>query len=435
MFRLSAAAAAAFLMSAGLAGAQITPQTLWQDWQAAGIGAGQTLTAQSVTPGPGMLTLQGLTLRSAAAAPGQVELRLDRVTLRDRGDGSVAVELPATAALQLGSTEPGLRLDLALRMPGADLVARGTPGAPDHSLTAPEIGLTLTGAEATGPGAADITLPRDLDVALRGVTARLQTLTQDGGQDGGRRLISDLTAQTLAVQGSGPAAGPAGTPPGPEGSVTLTLDDLASRSDTRLPAGAGQDPAAQLAAGLQSDSQTTWGAAALTVETTGPDGTRTEATAASGSLVTRLAPEGLRQKVEIGAGRIAATGAGLPGGGLALDHAGAAVDLAMPVLPSATPQPFGLMLTLAGLVPAAADWDRLDPQGLLPREPFGLTLDLKGTGNWTADLWSQMPGAVQGGVVPGQLRSLDIARAELRGGGAVVTGQGAFTFDDSLPGG
>lgn len=437
MFRLSAAALAAILGSAGLAGAQITPESLWQDWQAAGAGAGRSLSAETVTPGSGTLTLQGVTLRSAAPAPGQAELRLDRVTLRDRGDGSVAVDLPEVAALRLTSTDPALRLDLALRMPGAVLVARGSPGAPDHSLTAPEIGLTLTGAEATGSGAAgaggppDIALPRDLDVALRGVTARLQTLAADGD----RRLTSELTAKTLAVRGSGPAAAPGAPPPGPEGRVTLTLDDLAARSDMRRPAGAGRDPAAQLAAGLRTESQTTWGAAVLTVETTGPDGNRTEATAARGSLVARLTPEGLRHRIEIGAGRIAATGAGLPGPGLTLDHAGAVLDLAMPVLPSEAPQPFGLMLTLAGLAPAAADWDRLDPQGLLPRDPFGLTLDLTGTGHWTADLLSRLPGAAPGGAFPGRLHSLDIARAELHGGGAAVAGQGAFTFDDSPPGG
>ncbi|SLN35243.1 DUF2125 domain-containing protein [Pseudooctadecabacter jejudonensis] len=77
-------------------------------------------------------------------------------------------------------------------------------------------------------------------------------------------------------------------------------------------------------------------------------------------------------------------------------------------------------------------WNLADPASVLPRDPvtIALTLDAKVTPFFDL-LDPAQQDAMMMTDVPGELNSINITDLTLRGGGAEITGDGAFTFDNS----
>jgi hypothetical protein len=173
--RLLAALTAALLLAGQPPAAQTTPEALWALAQSRAETEGRLLSADQLRrDGPDLL-LEGLSLL-AETDGASVEAPGARVTLRDRGDGTVALLLPEASQIALAMPGPrGTPLDLALTLgqQGFDGVVSGPPDAPvlryrADSLTADVVSarlggvdlpmqgsLRISGAEGQGPGAGD----------------------------------------------------------------------------------------------------------------------------------------------------------------------------------------------------------------------------------------------------------------------------------------
>jgi hypothetical protein len=71
----------------------------------------------------------------------------------------------------------------------------------------------------------------------------------------------------------------------------------------------------------------------------------------------------------------------------------------------------------------------LDPMAQLPRDPATLILDISGMARLLADILDPAV-AEQPEAVPAELHALDLNELQLTFGGAELTGEGGFTFDN-----
>ena len=92
-----------------------------------------------------------------------------------------------------------------------------------------------------------------------------------------------------------------------------------------------------------------------------------------------------------------------------------------------------LGLTLGDFTMSDLIWGIFDPGGQLPRDPATIALDLGGKAKLFYDLFDpeQMEAVESEGAIPGEINALDINGLTVRAAGAELTGEGAFTFDNT----
>jgi len=109
------------------------------------------------------------------------------------------------------------------------------------------------------------------------------------------------------------------------------------------------------------------------------------------------------------------------------------VALDMPFATTDTVQDFGMTYALRGFEMDDMLWGMFDPTGALPRDPATVAIDLEGTGKLAIDFTDpdvdKMLADIDGPI--GELETLSLKSLELDLVGARVTGDGAFTFDNS----
>jgi len=108
-------------------------------------------------------------------------------------------------------------------------------------------------------------------------------------------------------------------------------------------------------------------------------------------------------------------------------------NLTVPVSKSDEEQDFELGLTLGDFTMSEMLWGMFDPGGQLPRDPATIALDLGGKVKLFYDLFDpeQMEAVESEGAIPGEVNALDINALTVRAAGAELTGEGAFTFDNT----
>lgn len=77
-------------------------------------------------------------------------------------------------------------------------------------------------------------------------------------------------------------------------------------------------------------------------------------------------------------------------------------------------------------------WNMFDPSGALPRDPATFEIDLTGTARQLFDLFDEsQAAAIEESDMPAEIETLNIDALTLEIAGALLTGTGAFTFDNS----
>jgi len=104
----------------------------------------------------------------------------------------------------------------------------------------------------------------------------------------------------------------------------------------------------------------------------------------------------------------------------------------MPVGTTDAPADFGLKFDLVDLVIGDVIWDVFDPSQVLSRDPATLEIALTGTARALIDfLDPAQQAAMESTEVPFELSSLSLDTLKIMAAGALFTGSGAFTFDNS----
>ena len=254
---------AALILSAQTVWADVTPEQVWQSWQAAAKAQGQTITATATREGD-TLTVTGITVTMQSDA-GKRALTLDKIQFRAKGDGTVAVLMPDSYPVHLTLPPPkatpdaqATDLNLTILMPGAEIVASGVPLSVSYLTTLPRLEVAAEGVSDNAGAKTNISLL----AKLTGVSAHYLI----EGAEAGQNIIEDFAAKTLSV-----TAKVTGDAPDAAADFSLTLADLGGKAQlTGVPASGMVDFNAALHAGMALDASITYGMGALNI--TGTEG-------------------------------------------------------------------------------------------------------------------------------------------------------------------
>lgn len=412
---MSLMASTAFIMSAGAAVADLTAPDLWAEWQELQQALGTTITAQSVNYAGGVLTLTNV---ATQAIIDEVEStgRIAQITLREQGDGSVRIELAPVYALGITDTSFGESMvtTMELRHTGLDIVARDEDGARIYDYGAQQLTLDVGDVVVDGE-----TMPVQVSLTVNDLASRyvidmgsearpFQSQDAIGAMqiqfsmsdptEGTFSMQSDFTNLTSAFSGTLNAADGA-LPLGPLG-VALKGELTHGGSSVQFAAEASDGD-------IQMNARTGAGTLAIDIDPTKfgifSDTTQTEIRTLIG---------GFPFPVEASVGR-------------------STFGIAMPIARTDDPAPVNLTLGLRDVVLSDVIWGLFDPQGIIPRDPATIALDIEGTATVLSDLMDVTNDfkAVQG--PPAQINSLRLNDLEVSLGGAQLSGTGAATFDNS----
>jgi hypothetical protein len=401
--------------------ADLTAQDVWAEWQAIAANSGYTLMAGEQSQSGDTLTVSGVTM-SMVLPEGTMIGQLGDIAFTERGDGTVAVELPEEYPLVFSGTDTDgaeFVTTLTLTHDGLEMTASGAPGRTLHSYGAASIGISGDAFETD-----DEVIPMDLELTIAQVAGEYEVVAGTP-----MAVRSDLTAGAVAVGFA--ASDPEGS--GNDARLTATLSDLVSTSNGTMSSFSAMAGLAEMIGqGLSSEAQLSYRDASYQISGTSEGETfQLVATAAQGELAVSVGENGVSYSGRNQDMTLVAAGSQmpLPDLNLAMDSSSWKFD--MPLTVSEEPQDFAILLRFDGLTASDAIWSMFDPAGALPRDPATLVVDLGGTGRWFVDITDPALAETPLEGAPGEVQSLSVNEVRLGMAGAELTGAGDFTFDNA----
>jgi hypothetical protein len=426
MQRFATASVLALMAVAGPVHAEVTPQQVWDDFEAYMTSFGYQVSATEEA-GSGALTLRDLTMvMPFPEEEASLSIQLSEMTLSETGDGAVSIAYPATTPMLVTVTESGktsAEMTFDLTQSGLDMVVSGAPDDMLYTYAAEEIGLRMVALDAD-----DETVPSELYEVSFGL-GPMQGTQHMLLEDGLRQITQDVALGTLryALMFEDPDS---------DDRVELSgsFDGLTSAGAMALPQDADlADPEAFLTSGLMVDMTMahSGGDNRFTV-TEGPQVTEGAFTSRGGELGVSMDAEALTYAIAAQEQTVALAGPELPLPiNAALGEFG--FSLSMPLAAAETPQPAGLSVLLREFTMADMLWNVFDPGQKLPRDPATVAINLEAEVTPKVSLLDAEKMAEMGesGAMPGELNSLTLSDLAIEAVGGIITGSGAFTFDNS----
>jgi len=419
---LTSSTAIAMALLATAASADVTPQEVWDNWQAMMTTAGQELTTGNVAQTGDTLEVTDVTVTMKDDLGGSASISFDKLSFKDNGDGTVAVTMPDSYPVSLAfpATEDGpSAISMTVSQPGMQITAGGSATETSYEFAAPTVGIKLDEIKDES----GTVLDTQVDMTMTDSTGRY-VVSRTGDQTA---LDSSFASKTLAVNVTGNDAESGST-----GTLVMTLNDLtAATKGNFLNAEMMANMATALNSGFTMDTSLSFGTMALDFDLNEGQGpTKFVANATGGGFALALDKERLSYNTSLTGAKITVSGAEIPFPQVELAFAESGFGVQMPVTKSDAPQDFSLLTKLVDFTVSEDVWGLFDPAASLSREPATVIVDIKGTGFWTQDI---MDPSVQmdGMEPPGQLNSLDLTQVLAKAAGAEVSATGGLTFDNT----
>lgn len=401
------------LLAANPALADVTPEEVWQNWQAFYASSGSTITTGAVERDGDTLVITGFTA-SIDGDGASSETTIAEIRLRDTGEGTVEVtmsdEATFTSASPAAEDDKAMGATGTLRMPGLVGTVSGTPEDMAYAFTAPSMDITVEPTEEGKP------------------VGKVNILLSDASST--YQLVGPADAQTL--DGSFGAASAAMNIEVIDGSTnfvgSLNTADLAGKVSGNLTGIEDEEVSDALAKGFAIDTGLSYGALSYEFDITDESGpSRLVGGSAGGSF--QMAMDATRLLLAAGGKNVEATfsGAQLPFPEVKLSYAESGFNLTMPIGKGDAPQDFSFLTKIVDLQVSDEIWAMFDPTGALPHDPATVVVDTAGKALLKSDLMSTPDDATP----DAELHALQVKEIIARFAGAELTGTGDFTFDNT----
>jgi hypothetical protein len=413
------------------AGAAVTADQVWADWQRLAAAAGAPLTAAAMRQGDKLILSRLVLDLGDFTDPSGISL--DRLVLLENPDGTVSVQLPDRFPVTLDlppspvATDPD-HLTFTTSAPDLVITIAGLGDTAAFSVNAPSLTISLAPLDLP-PGApetltltiaaADLVLDhrQDLAAPMNAVDSSLSlgTLHADMAVSLKDKEGGTFSVDLAALKGNVAAVFP------------LTLSDPKSQPGPDLPKA--------LADGLSLSFTFAHDHLAVSADVSDADTPPVsfQLTSASGSARTSLDKTGFVYEVTSGATRLDAKLADpeIPVTDIALGYTQIAVGLTTGLALDTDPQDFASHLRITDLALGEALWSQMDPAAVFPRDPLSLALALSGTAAIKPD--ALLPGwqPKSDADLPVDILAVSLDELLLSGIGAKLTGTGALTFDNA----
>ncbi len=424
---ISTAGLMAVLMTTA-AHATLTADQIWANWQDNAATADLSLVAESKITDGDVTTLTGVTIGPEVSGELDIEGSIDEITMTQGGDGSVTIAFAPefTVPLPFGGEEGTFTVthdNMTLTAREADggtaydyagdkltiatdfayqAEAMDGSGLQDASVDATFSFVNPVGIYTDMPGTnrrvTVVHASDSLDYNMVQVDPTMDTTTDQGASVADLKMNFDMTmpaTQRLSEINSGAAF------------TRALLDGLAVSVDFSQGVSTQTDKTDNMFLSYEAKIVGQPGNATFTMDKMGGAAVAT----GGGTVVDVTSPS-------------------FPFPALHIEIAGIDMDFRMP-LTGTEVVPFRYMIKLDGLTVNEEAWAVVDPDKVLPRDPATIALDVKGMA--AMDLGAVIDSGDSGGTpdpLP-SIETLDIADLKLAVAGALMTGTGAFTFDNS----
>lgn len=423
MKRITSVSALALCAFAAPAFADVTPQQVWDDLANYMGTFGYAVDGQQSISG-GDLTVSDATMSiNIPDAGGVMSVGLGTMTFSDRGDGTVGVSLPATMPMSFNFDADGEQVNVVVDVTykGLDMVVSGDETEMTYAYSAQQMGLTLAELNVDGEQ-----ITRDMarfDMVMGPVKGGSVTRTEGNlravAQDAS---FGDVTYNFAANQ-----------PDGNEGGVfSGTIAGLTVSGKSTIPTDLDMtDIAGAMAAGLAGGGEYRHQGGTLEFAVTDNKGTTSgQSSSGSGYLAVDMSDGALRYAIGGTDLQVALSGPEIP---LPINFgmAESRFDITMPLVASDEPQESALGLTLGGVTVSELIWNMFDPGAVLPRDPATISMDLIAQVTPFVSLLDTKAMENLGDNAPGELNAVTLEKLEISAAGGKITGDGAFTFDNT----
>ena len=415
---LRGAVCLAALLTANTALAEVTARQVWDDWKAQlsvygpnslSVGAedmaGDTLTVRDVAL---TMTEDDVTIRAT----------IGDVSFAEQGNGSVRVTMEDSFPIVLTDRQ-GMTATVLVTQTGLEMTVSGTSDAIDYAVSANSYRIAL---DSVVDG--DFTF--DGDVSMTGnrltgsYTSRqgdMRELTYAGAVES-----VDILVDVQIPQAAGEY-------------ITLggKVNGLTMQADIQMPLdGVMINDNNYFTDGTSISGGYTVGKSDYVFDINAEgDQMAGSVSAGSGMLATQISADRLAYsgRTTDVAATIVSAAAPFP---VEIGLSAYGFNFEMPLAASETAQPFDFGIELADLTVSDMIWSLFDPANVLPRDPATIKIGLAGLARPLFDVMDPaQEQAMMNSDMPFELSEVTLTDLDIAVGGATVTGDGAFTFDNS----
>ncbi|NNL19296.1 MAG: DUF2125 domain-containing protein [Boseongicola sp.] len=410
-------------LSTGPALADLTAAEVWGEWQSTIESYGMDATFDRTSNTGSGLDVIGLSM-GFSLPEGDVSFDVGTINFNENGDGSVTIEMadevPLVANFKGDDGEEGT-VTVNLNQPDASITASGSADELRYVFDYPLIEISDFDIEAE-----DVPqdLPLDLVFVMRALKGSMDITKGDT-----RSFTTESAIDAIEIAFS------FFDPSGEEGNFEfdLSMNDLSQTGSGTIGQVEMDMSLGQMVQGGTTQKGTgTHGAVAYSIGVDSPDGSfQFAATAASGEIWGGYDETGLAYGTLTNDAAMTIGGSTIPFPPLTFTMAKTSAELAMPIIPSEEPQDFALGFSILGMEIDNMIWGMIDAGGALPRDPINFVFKGSGAGVMSEDFMAPDYLENPSPEVPGTLESVNVDELKLTIAGAELTGDGAFTFDNS----
>ncbi len=417
--RFTTLVGASALMIGSSASADVTAAQVWEDWQRSlAIYGEDTISIGSTSMIGDTLTVSDVTMRLVDETTTTI-IDMGDMVFTEAGDGTVDVTLPEQYPIIATNEDGSGGVRMTVTQGGLTTKVSGDPSRLVYDISAERYAFSMD--EITVD---DTTI--DMDVRI-GVNDMSGTYISEPGDIGVYGYILDAGSLDFVVD----------TPEGENNQDRVTVvgqaSNLSINFDYTVPAGGiSENPAELFSSGLTLNGGYAYDGADMTIDMVS-DGASfsTKLGLANSAQQYDISDNMLRYSGESNGVSIDATGASLPFP-IAMTLAAFSSSFVMPMGETDEPADFGISLGIEDLQVSDMIWSMLDPTNALPHDPATLLFELSGKMRLLMDgALAQEQLLENDGAVPAEVYSLDLDTLKLDIIGALLTGEGSFTFDNS----
>ncbi|PWE32637.1 hypothetical protein DDZ14_09605 [Maritimibacter sp. 55A14] len=406
-------------ITATAASADVNAREVWEAWKSMSGHVGQTLAAGSEDMDGNTLVLGDVTATSIQSEANATS-RVEWIRLRERGDGTVEMTMsPDQRVVGSAEAEDGkpAEFDITLSYDDYRVLISGTPERMIHDYEIGRLGIDDASIEVEGEQA-----PLVLNFTLTSLAGQYIAENIGGPK---LRLTGDGTADSMKVKINFVD---------PSKDSTLDMDiaatgiaatfsgDLVNMATVVNPFAAGGS--------YRFDSEVATMTSAVEVVEDG-ETVQVESVGKAGTFDLSAAAEELSYASDVESLDYTIRASEMPFPELKASIGRTAFKLLFPTAKTEEPRDFELLYSMRDLVIDERLWMMLDPGNALEHGPATLIVDLTGKARMLVDMMSNPHAMENLDGPPAELEELKLRKLQLTVGGAELTGDGAFTFDNS----
>lgn len=404
--------------------ADVSPRDVWAYWQDYMTSTGYEVSGTEQMSG-NTLTITDITLSMPVPEDqGSMTIVIPSVSLTGNSEGTVSAEFPSPMPVRVtvdAADDGDGSGDLLITHTGTSMLISGDPSAMTYTHSSDETTMALSNLTVDR----EAIPPEDLSfsVVMTGTSGTSQVT-----RTGMRSFDQLFRAQSLSydIKFDDPESDDKGAFTGELLGLEMTaIGAIPLELDTG-------NMAAALQAGMNVKGNFSYESGSGNIEGTG-EGESFSATSSSqgGTIAIGLDAQNLTYDVTSKNSAVDITTQQLPFP-VSVEMAETAMNLAMPVGKSDDPQDFAMGLVLRDFIMSDMIWGLFDPAGALPRDPATISLDLTGKAKLDVDIMDPAAtAALDGTEAPGELHEVTINELLVSMIGARLSGNGAFTFDNT----